>query len=271
MKTLSEIAAAALCLTALTVPALTWQSPNRPDASTIALFHFDEGSGAVTRSADSSRAFNLNSGLYNWTAAPTWMATPSGTCLTGTNTITGSQTVGASAAQYELDWSLPAITFSYWIRDGVYLDQNNAHFFLGYDGWRNMQVYIGHHRYWNPPSYLLYAGSGAWTSWQWDLSSITDGLWHHMAFVGVRGGDGQTTLKYYIDNVQRNFTVGGVPQATVTFTPVYTTSIYEWWSVLAGSAGSIDELLIQASEITDFSNGYNSVVPADPTTVLFIR
>lgn len=264
---LCGITAVSVLLAVSPVHALTWENPNTPDANTIALFHFDEGSGLVTHSTDSIRSFTLTENLSNWTPAPAWMATPSGTCLTGTNTIT--QTVGISPSQYEMDWSRPAITISFWMRDDVSRPQENCIIYMGYDWWRDQQVYIGYRPGNSNPARLMYAGSGFY-DWQWDTSLVTDGQWHHVAFVGVRGGDGQTTLKYYVDNVQRNFMYYGSPVATVSFTPTWTTAVTEFWYLMAGSAASVDELLIQASEITDFANGINAPAPGLKGSIIVI-
>ncbi len=266
-RKLKALALTTCTMLALQSFALTWTSPNQPDENTIALFRFDEGEGNVTRSTDGEIIFNL-SNYAEWEAGPGWMQSPEGAYLRGTEDIGDKDYAAESARQNVMDWSLPAITVSFWFKDNVKREQENKIVNMSYKDWRGKQMWFGYRPGWgSSASRLLFAGTGlADNYWDWQL--LTDGDWHHIAWVSVRNETGRTTLKYFIDNVQKKFTVEGDQVDSITFTPADTSAVTEFWNLLHGCAGCIDELLIQGSEITDFSNGYNSV---DMTTLITIR
>ena len=265
-RTLKAFALTTCTMLVLQSFALTWTSPNQPDENTIALFRFDEGEGNVARSTDEEIVFNL-SNPAQWEANPGWMEAPEGAYLRGAVDIGDKNSVGDSAKQNVMDWSLPAITISFWFKDSIRRQQENKIVSMAYNTWRNKQVWFGYRPGYSDASRLLFAGTGLDDD-KWDWQLLTDGDWHHIAWVGVRDETGQVTLKYFIDNVQKKFIVEGAEVDSITFTPEYTSDVKEYWYLLTGCAGCIDELLIQGSEITDFSNGYNSV---DMTTLITIR
>lgn len=249
-------------ITVLTVQccafALTWRNPNHPDKNTIALFRFNEGEGFTSVNTEGNIIFNLNPEGADWTPNPEWMREPSGYALKGTG---GKYAATTKNIMQTMDWSLPAITFSFWMRDQVQTQAVNELFCFGEDGWRNLQARIGYRPGWTH-SYLMFAGQPLNSSnSRWPRDLVLDGEWHHIAIVGLRNvqaGTTNITVKLYIDNVQRNFEFDGEEYPEWTFeNPKFNGPVTEFWYFLNNSGAEIDEFLIQAGEITDFSNGFN--------------
>ena len=103
----------------------------------------------------------------------------------------------------------------------------------------------------------MFAGTGSFPQWSW--SKLTDGAWHHVAMVGEYDATTtNTTFRLFIDNEQQTFTINDEPASEWVFTPTYTTTVSEYWDMLNGCAGEIDEFLVQGEALTDFSNGINA-------------
>lgn len=246
--------------------ALTWRNPNKADENTLVLLQFDEASGTTTTSACGNYVFNVDATYGEWSANPGWMRDPSGAALKGKTNIVEKQRAAQSSTQIPVAWSLPAITISFWMRDAEALQQENKVFYFGYGNWRDQQATIGYRPGWSGAARGMFAGTGPMPQWSW--SKLTDGAWHHVAMVGEYDAiTTNTTFRLFIDNEQQTFMIDDESASEWVFTPTYTSTVSEFWDMLNGCAGGIDEFLVQGEALTDFSN----VINAPTGTLITLR
>ncbi len=248
---------------------LTWTSSNVPDANTIALYHFDETAGVLADNAEGTAAYDItlsNAAMISG-GAPSWLAAPSGRYLA--NGGVGGD--GQSNNKIPTNWAtISGMTVSYWMRtnDQTSLDNYPAKFSDG-GGWKNEQFFKYHpgwsDRY-NARAHNVDSGKFFFTG----NINVHDGQWHHIA-VTYDASDGKG--RFYIDNVLQQVGPGpdfdwdaSSPSNLSASARVYVSQITYW--------GDVDELLIQAEALTDFSNGINAPLPerpiAEPAATLLI-
>lgn len=209
----SLLAVAAVAGIASSAQALVWTDANIADANTIALYRFDENTGATAASsAGTHPSINLTTST-GWSSDVGWLSSGIGTSL---NNAVGTAYIGTTASTATVDWSLPGVTISFWMKDVANLDQDNNFVYLGHDGWRNVQAFVGYHAQWSD-QYLRTAGveAGKRTGNGW-LATATDGQWHHIGLVYDNAAD---TGSLYFDNVKQVewSTVGGLSAPVTEF------------------------------------------------------
>jgi hypothetical protein len=238
----------ALALAVTPAFALTWTNANQVTARTIALYHFDEGSGSTADNAEGTGARDL---ALEETSM--WRSEPSGWMGSGETFISTSNAMVASTLSfgYGVDWGFDDLTVSFWFR--VHGTPAAGEVLPG------------------PPNGDWGARCGA--AWSTNSSlplvlscrgidlpvtsltggDVFDGAWHHCAMVYHASAG---TASVYVDNVvQTNIDVS-TGETDVALTALH---IGEGPAGAVLSVDDIDELLVEQARLTDFSNG--NVVP----------
>lgn len=252
MKTRSLLTAAFLTLTlAPGARAFQWNGVNQPNASTLALFHFDEGKGdrAANAAPDGSPlAFTSQKGGAADTS-PTWAPQPpsldggKGKALRIEGNTMGF--AGPKATAHAIEGLDPSagLTVSFWFRAGpeespgvalVLMSTQNPRFEILF----LVEKFPGTHRYFLVYGKTRFSGG----------KDLLDGDWHHVALVIAPAAAG-STVRFFRDGEKVEekaasepppggkgiLTVGGNP-----FTG-------------PGASFEMDELLIQGGVLTDFT------------------
>ncbi len=264
---------------------LRWTGENIADEKTIALYHFNEGSGTVANNevqlAPGDDMFVL-SGSDLWKTNPSWLETPSGAYLDNNNGSGGAlydSRIGQTAGQVPIDWgSVPGVTISFWMQDALALPNENQVLDIGFNDFRDQQARFGYRPGFSNSGRLRMEGEdspfSSWYNLEW-ADVLHDGDWHHVALVW----DSSTSLSsLYIDNTlvevgadaDGAVTQWGLPEDT------FTDVVSEFWNIGEGQSGNgfggaIDELLIQGEVLTNFSDALgiaDQTPPTDPGPTL---
>jgi hypothetical protein len=241
------IALALLVLALLAGPssALTWTNANQPTALTIALYHFDEGSGAAADNAEGTATRDL---ALEETSM--WRSELSGWLVSGGETfVSTSNDLVASTLNfnYSVNWAFDDLTVSFWFRaHGAPMageeipDPPN-------DDWG---ARCGAAWSTNSAMPLVLSCRGV------DLpvtslsgGAVFDGAWHHCAMVYDSSA---ATASVYVDNVAQTNIDVSAGETDSTLTALH---IGEGPAGAVLSVDDIDELLIEQARLTDFSNG----------------
>lgn len=240
--------------------AVVWDRANFADENTLALYHFDEGSG--TAAGDSgTHGFNgtLTSDFHAYESSGHWLSSGAGTYLSANAGSPGDymNTVAISGADMNL-----GLTISFWyrIRDEVGSPAGGTLARLRYLG-TALDFFIATDTFGTGNNGRLNARvihpdpdleSGL-------VSYGADHIWRHLALTYDPDGDASDggTWQFYMDNVA----VGSAMNDTIDLSSV-TSFDFRFMSDLFGTQGSsadFDELLIQNGIIEDFSGGAGSV------------
>lgn len=243
--------------------ALTWVSPNNADANTLALFHFNEGSG--TSAADAGAHGNnatLTSDFYASEGSGGWQGGGAGTYLSGTSGAPGDYVNTLTLNSVNFNYGL-TLSFWYRVRDEVGSPSSQSLFYMD-----------------SPRAFLATDVFGTGSNGRIGLtvtggtpaSSGTtnygaDHIWRHLAVVfdaqGNAADGGLWSL--YMDGAQAGVSVATT--ADLSGDSSFTFRFMGNQFNTNGFSGDFDELLIQNGVITDFSNGYNAAPVPEPATL----
>jgi hypothetical protein len=240
----TRAALVALALAVAPAYALTWTNANQVTALTIALYHFDEGSGSTADNAEGTSVRDL---ALEETSM--WRAEPSGWMGSGETFISTSNAMVASTLSfgYGVDWGFDDLTLSFWFRSHGTPSAGEA---LPEPPGGDWGARCGAAWSTNASLPLVLSCRGI----ELPVSSLTggdvfDGAWHHCAMVYDASAQ---TASVYVDNVvQTNIDVSaGETDGTLT-----ALHIGEGPAGAVLSVDDIDELLVEQARLTDFSNG----------------
>ena len=248
---------------------LIWTGVNQADADTLALYHFNEGSGtSATDASANGRNATLTSDFYASEGSSSWLNSGAGTYLSGTSGTPGDYV--NTIAVTGVDWD-KGLTISLWyrVRDEVGSPNGNQLFYL--DGPATApRVYLSTDTFGTGNNGRLNftdtQGPGADLS-TGNTSFGTNHVWRHVAAVYNPGGNSADggSWAMYLDNVQAGITIN-VSQdlsAASSFNIRFMSGLFS----SAGMSADFDEVLVQNGVITDFSDAYN-VVPEPASALL---
>jgi hypothetical protein len=251
--------------------ALTWTGEHTADANTIALYHFNEGTGSATFSSTTNSRPQINLNLSSfWSTDTGWLGTQTGRSLSNVNATNNGMayngSMGVTAGNQTIDWGLPGISISFWMKDPVDMSRNNVAIDLGEDGWQNLQSSFGYRSDYLDAT-LRHDGVGApnrpvGQSPPYNfVTTVSDGQWHHVALVVDNATDWAVL---YVDNVLQQLGVDGNGNPIMGWSTNTAQGLEGPVSeimTIGNFAGYIDELLIQGEVMTDFSNAINVPEP----------
>ncbi|NLF40878.1 LamG domain-containing protein [bacterium] len=250
-------AAVLACLSARTALALTWTRPNEANPLTVALYHFNETGGTIaTNDAGGlAGALTLEDASMRRSAASGWMP-GSLRFISTSNDLVASSFLLNSA----VDWQADDLTVSFWFRN-TKAPASNPDAGAAYGGpWGARCAFD-----WQADALIPLAPmfrriaipvAGVGTN------AVLDGAWHHCG-MAYSGADGR--VRVYIDN---DLKTNNAVSAGETNSPLTALSIGGGPFAPVLSADDIDELLIEKSFITDFSDGH--VIPEPACAILIL-
>jgi hypothetical protein len=272
IRKLSALVLACSAAWAAQASALTWTSENVADSKTIALYHFNEGTGATATTTAGTRAINLTAANL-WNTEDSWLSGGAGMSLSNLNaagTGEAQANLGRTAAEESIDWGLPGVTISFWMKSGANVDQDNQPLIIGHDGWRDMQTTFGYRTQWLD-LYLRHDSANGPKRTETNsahpfLNTIANGEWHHIALVYDNAAN---TASLYIDNVQMQLGVDGSGNPIMSWSATATSPLSEFMYI-GNFAGYMDELMIQGDVVRDFSNGLNAAPVPEPASLSLV-
>lgn len=248
---------------------LIWTRQNTADENTLALYHLNEGSGtAFTDSSANSFNGTLTSDFYGGEGSGSWLNGGSGTYLSGISGAPGDymNTISISG----VDWD-QGLTISLWyrVRDEVGSPNANSIFYLNGPGvvprvYLNTDVFGtgGNGRL----NFTDTQGPGTDLN-TGNVNYGADHIWRHIAIVYNAGGDASDggTWTMYLDNTA----VGSTVTVTQNLSNVSSFDIRFMSGIFStnGLSADVDEIFVQNSVVTDFSNGY--LVP-EPAAIMLL-
>ena len=256
---------AAACMALSPAWALTWQHANAADTNTIALYHFNETSG--TNAYDAAGARTLAHTTTNMTsaAAPGWMATPIGRYLLCSNNNYATY----STYNIAINWT-NGLTISFWLRTADQAGRTVIAVDLSHgDGYRNQNVITWRPGWSNPYRPAIHDTDLSFDTTPGLNTKLLNGQWHH---IGVTWDPADTTARFYLDNVLiTNWPAAGGHDVALLCNLRVGAGLQDPAQCYVGD---VDELLVQNSVITDFSDGYgsgptNPVLAVVPATLTF--
>ncbi|WP_432799176.1 PKD domain-containing protein [Poriferisphaera sp. WC338] len=231
---------------------LSWSQANVADANTIALYHFDETSGTVADNAQGSSNRDIsmqNAGV--WQNQNAWGGS-------GGHVDTSDYGGSINNATLPLDWS-DGMTLSFWmLASEKGTSEVHPVRLQGSSSWAN-ETFIS----WRYDWFLTSVSTHDRTISLKDLGlidptrtltfeEVTDGKWHHYALVYT--GDATGRGRLYVDNKLQEINTAGDTEWDASGGSLQATGRL----IISAFGGKIDELLLQADAITDFSHGHDS-------------
>lgn len=240
---------------------LIWAGQNEANADTLALYHFNSGSG--TGAADAGfHGFDatLTRDFYAQEASGNWLGGGAGTYLSGSSGTPGDyvHTVSISG----VDWN-KGLTISLWyrVRDAAGSPNANNLFYLNGPG-VVPRVYLSTDTFGTANNGRLNftdtQGPGVDVS-TGNVNYGANHVWRQLALVYDAGGNASDggIWTFYLDNAQAGSVVNVAQDlsAVSAFDIRFMSGLFS----TAGLSADMDEVLVQNGVITDFSNGFNAV------------
>jgi len=222
---------------------LTWTRENAVDASTVALYHFNETGGVIaSNAAGAQRALTLEDARMRFSDVNGW----------GSGMARAIATTGLVASTlrfgFTTEWESTDLTMSFWLRVAAPPMVNTQAAPLAQSPWgaRCGAAWLPD----QPAPLELRVRNVPVTVATISSNTLYDGTWHHLAWAYDAGT--RHAAVFFDDVLQTNVSVA----AGESSTPLTALTIGEGFAGASLGSVHIDELLISAAYITDFSDGY---------------